>query len=175
LLYEAQGDSRGARETVGRLLKLDPKNADAWYLAGRMAEKDNALAEAADSYRQAIAAKPSFVDAHYNLAFIYRSQGQPVEAEREFLEVLRYRPEYAEAHMNLGVIYTDLNRLEEAERSYKRAVTLKPDHAEAHYNLGVFYELHRKDLPRALAQYHRYLDLGGRDDRVERIVGSAGR
>jgi Flp pilus assembly protein TadD len=98
-----------------------------------------------------------------------------VEAERELLEVLRYRPEYAEAHMNLGVIYTDLNRLDEAEQSYQRAVALKPDYAEAHYNLGVFYELHRKDLPRALAQYQKYLSLGGRDDRVERIVGSAGR
>ena len=98
-----------------------------------------------------------------------------MEAEREFLEVLRYRPEYAEAHMNLGVIYTGLNRLEEAEQSYERAVELKPDYAEAHYNLGVFYELHRKDMPKALAQYHKYLDLGGRDDRVERIVGSGGR
>jgi tetratricopeptide (TPR) repeat protein len=131
--------------------------------------------EAADSYRQAIAAKPSLVDAHYNLAFIHRSQGRPVEAEREFIEVLRYRPEYAEAHMNLGVIYTGLNRLKEAEQSYERAVALKPDSAEAHYNLGVFYELHQKDMPKALAQYHKYLDLGGRDDRVERIVGTSGR
>ena len=50
--------------------------------------------------------------------------------------------------------------------------TLKPEYAEAHYNLGVFYELHRKDMPRALAQYRKYRELGGRDDRVERIVGS---
>jgi tetratricopeptide (TPR) repeat protein len=159
---------------VGRLLKFDPKHADGWYLAGRMAEKDNVLEEAADSYRRAIAVKPAFVDAHYNLAFIHRGQGRPVEAEREFLEVLRYRPQYAEAHMNLGVTYTGLNRLDEAEQSYERAVGFKPNYAEAHYNLGVFYELHRKDLPKALAHYHQYLSLGGRDDRVERIVGSGG-
>ena len=115
------------------------------------------------------------MDAHSNLAFIHRSQGRSGEAEREFLEVLRYRPEYAEAHMNLGVIYTGLNRLDEAEQSYERAVALKPNYAEAHYNLGVFYELHRKDLPKALAKYHAYLDLGGRDDRVKRIVGTSGR
>src|SRR6266850_502744 len=53
--------------------------------------------------------------------------------------------------------------------------SLKPHYAEAHYNLGVFYELHRKDLPKALVQYHKYLNLGGRDDRVERIVGTSGR
>jgi tetratricopeptide (TPR) repeat protein len=77
--------------------------------------------------------------------------------------------------MNLGVIYTSLNQLDEAEQAYERAVSLKPDYAEGHYNLGVFYELHRKDLPRALAQYHKYRELGGRDDRVERIVGSGAR
>ncbi|HET9607871.1 MAG TPA: tetratricopeptide repeat protein, partial [Nitrospira sp.] len=80
-----------------------------------------------------------------------------------------------EAHMNLGVIYTSMNKLEEAEQEYEKAVALKPDYAEAHYNLGVFYELHRKDMPRALAQYHKYRNLGGRDDRVERIIGTAGR
>jgi Flp pilus assembly protein TadD len=137
-----------------------------------MAEKNNDLIEAAYAYKQAVAAKPDLVDAHYNLGFIYRSQNKPNEAEREFLEVLRYRPEYAEAHMNLGVVYTSLSRLDDAEHEYEAAVSLKPDYAEAHYNLGVFYELHRKDMPRALAQYRRYRELGGRDDRVERIVGS---
>jgi len=77
--------------------------------------------------------------------------------------------------MNLGVIYTSLGKLDDAERAYERAVSLKPDYVEAHYNFGVFYELHRKDLPRALAQYHKYKSLGGRDDRVERIIGSGGR
>ena len=42
------------------------------------------------------------------------------------------------------------------------------------HNLGVFYELHRKDMGRALAQYRRYRDLGGRDERVERIIGVGG-
>jgi hypothetical protein len=46
---------------------------------------------------------------------------------------------------------------------------------EAHYNLGVFYELHRRDAVKALAQYRRYYDLGGRDERVERIVGAGAR
>jgi len=172
-LYEGQGENKLARETLGRLTKANSKHADGWYQAGRLAERNNDLLEAAYAYRQAIAAKPDLVDAHYNLGFILRSQGKPGEAEREFLEVLRYRPEYAEAHMNLGVIYTSLNRLEEAEKEYEQAVELKPEYAEAHYNLGVFYELHRKDMPRALAQYHKYRNLGGRDDRVERIIGTA--
>jgi tetratricopeptide (TPR) repeat protein len=141
-------------------------------LSGQIAEKNGDLAEAAYAYKQAIAAKPDLVDAHFNLGFIYRSQNQPHNAEQEFLEVLRYRPEYAEAHLNLGAIYTGMNKLEEAERAYEKTVDLKPDHAEARYSLGVFYELYRKDMPRALAQYQKYRELGGRDDRVERIIGT---
>jgi hypothetical protein len=42
--------------------------------------------------------------------------------------------------------------------------------AEAYYNLGVFYEFHLKDTVRALASYKKYLELGGKDDRIQRIV-----
>jgi Flp pilus assembly protein TadD len=70
------------------------------------------------------------------------------------------------------MVYTSLNRLDEAEQAFVKAVSLKPDSLEGHYNIGVFYELHRKDTIKALAHYRRYRDLGGRDDRVERIVGS---
>ncbi|MDX2253536.1 MAG: tetratricopeptide repeat protein, partial [Nitrospira sp.] len=171
-LLDQHGESKDARETATRLTTVSPKHADGWYLSGRIAEKNGDLVEAVYAYQQAVAAKPDLVAAHYNLGFIYRSQDKPKEAEREFLEVLRYRPEYAEAHMNLGAIYTGTNRLEDAEQAYEKAVTLKPDYAEARYNFGVFFELYRKDMPRALAQYRKYRELGGRDERVERIVGA---
>jgi tetratricopeptide (TPR) repeat protein len=77
--------------------------------------------------------------------------------------------------MNLGVIYTAQGKLDEAEREYEAAITLKPMLAEAHYNLGIFFELHRKDVGKALAQYRRYLELGGTDERVERIIHQLGR
>ncbi|MCC2640871.1 MAG: protein of unknown function, containing repeat [Nitrospira sp.] len=170
-LYDSQGDLKMAREQLSRLTHANPRHADAWYLLGRLAERTNDLHAAAAAFKEAIAVRPDLVDAHYNLAFVYRSQGLLAEAEHEFLEVIRYRPEYAEAHLNLGMVYTSLNRLDEAEKEHERAVALKPNSAEAHYNLGVFYELHRKDMVRALAQYRRYRDLGGRDERVERIIG----
>jgi tetratricopeptide (TPR) repeat protein len=59
---------------------------------------------------------------------------------------------------------------EEAEEAYQKAIALKPALAEAHYNLGVLYELHRKDPIKALPYYRKYLELGGKDERVERIV-----
>jgi tetratricopeptide (TPR) repeat protein len=139
-------------------------------MLGHIAERESNFAEATNAYRQAVLAKPDLVDAHYNLSFIYRAQNAQEEAARELREVIRLRPEYAEAHMNLGVVLTGLAKLDEAEQAYQMSVSLKPNMAEAHYNLGIFYELHRKDMLRALIQYRKYLDLGGKDERVARIV-----
>jgi tetratricopeptide (TPR) repeat protein len=123
----------------------------------------------------AVSAKPDLVDAHFNLAFLYRSEGKMPEATKRFEEVIRLRPEYAEAHLNLGGLYANAGKLDLAEEEYLHAVELKPSHAEAHHSLGLFYELQRKDMGKALVSYRKYIELGGRDERIERIVGQAGR
>ena len=75
-----------AREQLSRLTQANPRHADAWYLLGRLAERGDDLNAAAAAFNQAIAVKPDLVDAHYNLGFVFRSQGLLLEAEREFLE-----------------------------------------------------------------------------------------
>ncbi|MGH7255154.1 MAG: tetratricopeptide repeat protein [Nitrospirales bacterium] len=173
--YDSEGQSGKAREVLKQLLSRNPRHADGWYLLGRIAEQEDRLNEAAEAYRGAITADPSLVDAHFNLGFVYRSQGKPVEALEEFQQMVRLNPAYAEAHMNLGLVYTALRKLDEAERALARAIALKPTLLEAHYNLGILYELHRKEPVKALGPYRRYLELGGRDERVERIVRDVGK
>ena len=174
MVYDAQGEDNKAREHLGHLTKVDPTHPDAWYLLGRIEEKEGHVPQAIDAYRMAVSAKPDLVDAHFNLAFLYRSEGKTQEAVRRFEEVIRLRPEYAEAHLNLGGLYANMGKLDLAEEEYETAVRLKPNMAEAHYSLGLFYESHRKDMGKALASYRKYIELGGRDERIERIVGQAG-
>src|SRR5215213_5665304 len=61
-LYDTQGEAKAARDTLRRLTRANPKHASAWYLSGRIAERNNDLVEAAYAYKQAIAAKPDLVD-----------------------------------------------------------------------------------------------------------------
>ena len=74
------------------------------------------------------------------------------QASAALNKAVALKPDLAEAHLNLGGLYTSMNRLNDAEEEYETAASLKPNMAEAHYSLGLFYELHRKDLTRALAQ-----------------------
>ena len=135
-----------------------------------MAEKANQASEAERAYRQAIAARPDFVDAHYNLGFLLKAKEEIPAAIQEFQQVVKLKPDYADAFVNLGVLYSTQKKIDQAEQAYEEAIRLKPAMAEAYYNLGVFYEFHLKDTSRALVTYKKYLEVGGKDDRIQRIV-----
>ncbi len=102
--------------------------------------------------------------------FLHQAQGNQDASVQAFHNVLRIEPDHAEAHLNLGVLYANLNKLDKAERHYQQALKSKPNLIEGHYNLGVFYEFHRKDSSKALAQYKTYVELGGKDERIERLL-----
>ena len=99
-----------------------------------------------------------------------KAKGELPAAIQEFQTVVKLKPDYADAYVNLGVLYAMQRKLDQAEQAYEEAIRLRPMMAEAYYNLGVFYEFHLKDTVRALASYKKYLELGGKDDRIQRIV-----
>jgi predicted O-linked N-acetylglucosamine transferase (SPINDLY family) len=93
------------------------------------------LDEAEASYRQAIALKPDYAEAHNNLGVTLNELGRLDESEASLRQAIALKPDYAEAHSNLGNTLKELGRLDEAEASYRQAIALKPDYAEAHSNL----------------------------------------
>jgi Flp pilus assembly protein TadD len=95
------------------------------------------LEDAEISCKQAIAIKPDYAEAHYNLGVTLQELGRLEDAEASYNNTIAIKPDLAEAHSNLGNTLKDLGRLKEAETSYNKAIVIKPDYAEAHYNLGV--------------------------------------
>jgi Tfp pilus assembly protein PilF len=104
---------------------------------GNTLKELNRLDESEASYRQAIALKPDFAEAYYNLGNTLKELGRLDEAESSLRQAIALKPDYAEVHSNLGVMLKALGRLNEAEASCRQAIALKPDSAEAHNNLGV--------------------------------------
>ena len=116
------------------------------------------LDDAEASYTKAIALKPDYADAHYNLGITLQELGRLEEAEASYTQAIALKPDYADAHSNLGKTLQELGRLEEAEASYTQAIALKPDYAEAHSNLGnTLQELGRLD--EAEASYTQAISL----------------
>lgn len=72
--------------------------------------------------------------------------------------------------MNLGVLYTTIGEMAKAQSSYMKALTLNDRSPELHYNLGNFFEFHGVDLGKAAEHYRQYLELGGKDQRITRLL-----
>jgi predicted O-linked N-acetylglucosamine transferase (SPINDLY family) len=93
--------------------------------------------EARERYAQALALRPDYVAAHYNLGWVHQIQGRLEEAIACYERALQLDPQLAEAHNARGGIAAGQGRLDDAVGSYRRALELQPDNAEALTNLGV--------------------------------------
>ena len=105
-------------------------------------------AAAVECFRQAIALKPDYIQAHNNLGNMLREQGSFADAVQCFRVVISLKPDYAEAHNNLANALVDLGDLDAAIEAYRRAIALKPDLVEARSNL-LFILSYRDDLNQA--------------------------
>jgi len=83
------------------------------------------------TYRIAIAADETFVEAHANMGFALHDQGKLVEAADCFRRALELNPDIAEVHYGFGTLLQELNQTEEALTAFRRAIGLKPDFPEA--------------------------------------------
>ena len=64
--------------------------------------------EQADLFRKALAIKPDFVEAHYNLGLIYSNQKKVKEAVQEFETVLKLEPKFEGIHVLIASGYREL-------------------------------------------------------------------
>ena len=114
--------------------------------------------EAVAQFKKAIALRPNFAEAHFNLGVALREKHDLVGAIAEYREALRLNPNDAEAHSNLGNALREEHDLDGAVAEYREALRLRPRFAEAHSNLGVALR-EKHDLDGAIAECREALRL----------------
>ncbi len=114
------------------------------YLSNRSLTRED-QENAADLYRQAIAADPTYAPAHVGLASTYlvlwrrglRPPEETLPLGRAAVErALELDETLAEAHAALGTVLTAELRFGEAEREFQRALELNHGSAEVHRQYG---------------------------------------
>lgn len=122
---ERAGDTKGAEETLRRVLAKDANNPTALNNLGYfLTEHDQKLEEARGMIERAVRAEPqnpSFLD---SLGWVYYKLGKLNEAERYLSDAARRNPTSATIQEHLGDLFKKLGRQEKAVASWRKALSL---------------------------------------------------
>ncbi len=125
-----------AKDIYTEICRIDKQDAEVWLMLGAVNGQLGLYDEAVSCCRKAVALRPDYVDAHYNLAQAYMHLFRFTEAVAGYRQVLRLQPEHLDALNNLGYALEKLGDYQEALSCYRKAVKIRPDFAEAYCNLG---------------------------------------
>jgi len=98
------------------------------------------LPQAVESYRQALALAPEWIDAHINLGVALYQLGRVEEARAQFAAAVDLDPLSGISRYNLGCVLEEQGQIDEAIGHLRRAARAMPAHADVHFNLALAYE-----------------------------------
>lgn len=109
-------------------------------------------------YRTAVAQKPDFYEAWFNLGVVMAAVGDHDDARDAYQKAEALRPEALEVHRNLGRLLMKQRRYSEVLAHFQRAEKLAPNDPVSQNDLGVIYRL-MGDLESARARFVKALEL----------------
>ena len=130
LTYET-GSAAKAREQVSAAISVDPGLPEAQFLAAKLALDSQQPDEAEAHLRRAIAARPDFVLARFELALILLARGAAITGRSELERVVKLAPEFPEAQAKLGELYDKEGASTRAAAAYKKAAEARRKEKEA--------------------------------------------
>ena len=128
------------------------------------------MEQAAESFKQVIAAQPNSSEAYYNLGTLCLRTKKLSEAEGYLERAVQLQPNYAEAWNNLGTIAAEQGRSDEAVGNFQHSLSLKPGYAVALVNLGNLYR-HRGDYDQAAKFLAQALEIEPNDPEANYSAG----
>jgi len=125
--YEADRQTWSeALDAYRRVLRIDPRRAEAFINSGTLYYEQGDLPQAARCFEQAVRLEPGDALAQFNLGSVLDESGRLEEARHHLRQAVRLNPDYSDAHYNLAFVCEKLGAFEEARRHWRRYVELDP-------------------------------------------------
>lgn len=122
-----QGKTEEALSIYDQVIEQYPSNDIAWMLSGiALAQLGNANA-AEERFRKAIALRPTFSEAYYNLGNLYLTTGQAARAIPELRTALKIAPSGIQAALLLATALVQNHEPNEAARLLDDTLNKNPD------------------------------------------------
>ena len=127
-----------ALQTLDKILQRDPQNAEAFYMAGRVALDKGDTTAAVASFQKSVRFDATNEDAWLFLGRIFTSRNNPA-ALQYFDNVLRLDSTNLEAREFKGVYYKRKGQFDKAFEVYRDIIVRNPDYSNAYFDMGVIY------------------------------------
>ena len=131
-----KGDMKRAAEMFQAVLKADPKNPEALYLAGTVHHLLGKSDQAIRLIQRSLAINDENPQAHSNLGNVYKQLGRDADAVASYRKALEYDPINVECLNNFAVVLRNAGHFERSTATLKQAIALAPGMPELHHNLG---------------------------------------
>ena len=99
--------------------------------------------EAIQHYQAALASKPDFAEAHFNLGEAFARRGAMRQAQAHFEAALKYQTNYARAHFGLAGVFAAEKQDTNVVRHLREAVRLDPEWLPPLNNLAWLLATHK--------------------------------
>ena len=140
------------------IIEIDPENEKRLATLALCYQHLKDFNSAIEAYNKALAIKPDYAEAYYNMGNALKEQGKLEEAIEAYNKALAIKPDYADAYNNMGNALKEQGKLEEAIEAYNKALAIKPDYAEAYNNMGIALQEQGK-LEEAIEAYNKALAI----------------
>jgi len=114
LALYSNGQIQEALDSVETLTKDYPNEPWLYNISGVCYKAIDRLDAAVKSFEKAVALKPDYIEACYNLGVTLKELGQPDAAVKCYEKAVALKPDHANAHNNLGNALSDLGQLDDA-------------------------------------------------------------
>ncbi len=129
----ANQPAEASQSLLLQALQIDPRNAQAYFLLGRLYQSQNSLEAAEQAYRNGIQLAPKApqaVTAYSALGDIYQKSNRLPEAIAMTQKAVELAPDIWVNHLNLALLYQRTNRLADAMSEAQLAYNLAPGDAK---------------------------------------------
>jgi tetratricopeptide (TPR) repeat protein len=149
---------------INGFIKLNDKNADAFYNRGWLYLAKGDLQMAKRDYSRAILLDKNHLEAYYNRGLVFAKMNEYTQAIRDFDEAIRLNPADVDAYCNRGSSYFQLNKMDPALRDYNKGLEIDPYDADLYYNRALVF-LEKGQKPEAMKDFQNAARLGHSRDR----------
>jgi tetratricopeptide (TPR) repeat protein len=136
-LYNSKKDYTKAIKYAEKVMRIDPKNADAYNEKGRAEEALHDSLGALKSYNRAIELDPKNTFAYYNRGNLYSYLGMNLAAIYDFSKIITLDPNDADAFYSRAECFADTGNYASALSDLEMAKKLNPKDPDIYFQIGI--------------------------------------